>query len=247
MKYSQFNCNSYMTNNHTIRCIVLDDEPLAVKLLADYIAKTPGMELVLATTHVFDALQSVQDKKCDLLFLDIQMPELTGIQFMKIIRNSCHIILTTAYQEYAFEGFEHDVIDYLLKPITFERFMTAVQKAKMRISEGVVTTAIQKDDHIFIRTEYRIQKINLADIFFIEGLRDYIAFHTSTGKILSLESMKHMEEVLPQDQFIRSHKSYIINKNKIDFIEKGRLVINKIDLPIGDMYKEKLMAGIRIV
>ena len=230
---------------HNIRCIVVDDEPLAVELLADYLQKTPGMQVVLKTTHVLDALHSVQEGKADLLFLDIQMPELTGIQFMKIMRNACPVILTTAYSEYALESYEFDVVDYLLKPVTFERFMIAVEKARRRLEAGNTARAPEAPQHIFIKTEYRIQKIDLADIFYIEALRDYIALHTSAGKILSLESLRNMEEMLPPD-FIRIHKSYIINRNKIGFLERGKVVTNKQYLPIGDTYKEKFLALIKI-
>lgn len=233
-----------MTDSAPIRCIIVDDEPLAVALLADYVQKTPGMEVVLRTTHVLDALQAVQENKGDLLFLDIQMPELTGIQLMKIIRRRCAVILTTAYTQYALEGYEHDVIDYLLKPITLDRFMIAVEKAKGRLGRIQENTteasSVHTSDHLFIRTEYRIQRVDLASIYYIEALRDYVAIHTGTGKILSLESMKHMEELLPEDQFIRIHKSYIIHRNKIDFLERGRVVIGKEYLPIGDTYKEKV-------
>jgi len=235
-----------MTDSTPIRCIIVDDEPLAVALLADYVQKTPGLAIVLRTTHVLDALQAVQEDRADLLFLDIQMPELTGIQFMKIIRRRCAVILTTAYTQYALEGYEYDVVDYLLKPITLDRFMTAAVKAKERlkraqenISDG---SPAHVPDHLFIRTEYRIQRVDLASIYYIEALRDYVAIHTGTGKILSLESMKHMEELLPEDQFIRIHKSYIIHRNKIDFLERGRVVIGKEYLPIGDTYKEKVRA-----
>jgi two-component system LytT family response regulator len=229
---------------NSIRCIVVDDEPLAVDLLADYIGKTPGMQVVLKTTQVLDALPGVLEGKADLLFLDIQMPELTGIQFMKIMRNACPVILTTAYSEYALESYEFDVVDYLLKPVTFERFMVAVEKAKRRIEQKINPTQAPQE-HIFIKTEYRIQKIDLADILYIEALRDYIAIHISTGKILSLESLRNMEEMLPAN-FIRIHKSYIINKNKIQFLERGKVVINKQYLPVGDTYREKFMNQIKI-
>lgn len=230
---------------NNIRCIVVDDEPLAVELLADYLAKTPGMEVVMKTTHVLEALHSVQEGKADLLFLDIQMPELTGIQFMKIIRNACPVILTTAYAEYALEGYEFDVVDYLLKPVTFERFMVAVEKARRRLEQ---TTAREPagPEHIFIKTEYRIQKIDLAEILYIEALRDYIAIHTTSGKVMSLESLRSMEEILPATNFIRIHKSYIINRNKIQFLERGKVVINQQYLPVGDTYREKFMAMIKM-
>lgn len=243
-----------MTDSAPIRCIIVDDEPLAVALLADYVEKTPGLEVSLRTTHVLDALQAVQEDRSDLLFLDIQMPELTGIQFMKIIRQRCKVILTTAYTQYALEGYEHDVVDYLLKPITLDRFMIAVEKVKNRlrqaqdnISAASPARIADRPDHLFIRTEYRIQRVDLASIYYIEALRDYVAIHTGKGKILSLESMKHMEELLPEDQFIRIHKSYIIHCSKIDFLERGRVVIGKEYLPIGDTYKEKVRAKLGLL
>ena len=236
-----------MTDPAPIRCIIVDDEPLAVALLADYASKTPGLQTVLRTTNVLEALQAVQEDKADLLFLDIQMPELTGIQFMRIIRKKCKVILTTAYTQYALEGYEHDVVDYLLKPVTLDRFIIAVEKAKDRIwpSTPLIDTSAEvstpaRQDHIFIKTEYRIRRVDLADISYIEALRDYVAIHMGTGKILSLESMRHMEEILPERRFIRIHKSYIVNRNKIDYLERGRVVIGKEHLPVGDTYKEKV-------
>jgi DNA-binding LytR/AlgR family response regulator len=229
-----------------IRCIVIDDEPLAVKLLSDYISKTPGLELVYTTTKVLEALPLIQEGKADLLFLDIQMPELTGIQFMNIIGNNCKIILTTAYNEYALQGYEYDVVDYLLKPITFERFVIALQKARSRLQELVPAAVVASaDEYIFVKTEYRIQKLDLRSILYIEALRDYIAFHTTGDKILSLESMRHMEEVLPPQQFIRIHKSYIINKDNIDFLERGKVVVKGAYLPVGETYKENLLLRVK--
>lgn len=233
-----------MNNPTPIRCIIVDDEPLAVSLLADYVDKTPGLQTVLCTTHVMEALQCVQEGKADLLFLDIQMPELTGIQVMKIIRNTCKVILTTAYTQYALQGYEHDVVDYLLKPITLDRFLIAIQKLRGRMAatpaDQPPQTPAARTLHLFIRTEYRIQRVAIDDILYIEALRDYVAVHTSAGKILSLDSMKNMEEILPEQHFIRIHKSYIINCEKIEFLEKARVVINKQYIPVGDTYKDKL-------
>jgi DNA-binding LytR/AlgR family response regulator len=238
-------------NNPTslIRCIVIDDEPLAVKLLSDYIRKTPALELVFTTTKVLDALPLVQEGKADLLFLDIQMPELSGLQFMNIIGNNCKVIVTTAYNEYALQGYEHDVVDYLLKPITFERFMIALQKARLRLQEvaPVAASGPATDQYIFVKTEYRIQKIELRSILYIEALRDYIAFHTTGDKILSLETMRRMEEVLPTQQFIRIHKSYMVNKDNIDFLERGKVVVKGAYLPVGDTYKENLLLRVKPV
>lgn len=237
-----------MQPDKDIRCIVVDDEPLAVKLIADYVEKTPGFTLVLKTTQAMEALYAVQDGRADIIFLDIQMPDLNGIQFMKIIRNSCRVVLTTAYREYAMDGYEHDVIDYLLKPVTFDRYMLAVEKIKERLAvpQNTAPPAIAPA-YIFIKTEHRIQKLDFDAIFYIEALRDYIAFHIPGKKILSLESMRKMEDLLPGDRFIRIHKSYIIHKDKIDFLERNKVIINGQYLPIGDTYKEKFLKQINIV
>ena len=236
-----------MNNLPPIRCVIVDDEPLAVGLLVQYVEKVPGLTVVFRTTHVLEALQVIEKGEADLLFLDIHMPELSGMQFMKIIGNRCKVILTTAYTEYALEGYEHDVVDYLLKPFSFDRFMIAVMKAKERLEQKQAAAARETPDHIFIRAEYRIQKIDLATIFYIEALRDYIAFHTPAGKILSLESMKKMEATLPAGIFIRIHKSYIINRNKIEFLDRGKVIINGQYLPVGETYREKFMSQIGII
>lgn len=231
-----------------VRCIVIDDEPLAVKLLADYVRKTPGLELVYTTTKALEALPWIQEGKADLLLLDIQMPGLTGLQLMNIIGGDCKVIFTTAYNEYALQGYEYDAVDYLLKPVTFERFAIAIQKARLRLQQAVPAVSTPPDDpYIFVKTEYRIQKIELSAIRYIEALRDYIAFHTTGEKILSLESMRHMEEVLAARQFLRIHKSYIVNKSHIDFLERGKIVINGQYLPVGDTYKENVLQQIKSV
>jgi DNA-binding LytR/AlgR family response regulator len=236
-----------MSNISPVRCVIVDDEPLAVGLLVQYVQKTPGLTVVFKTTHVLEALQVIEQGEADLLFLDIQMPELSGMQFMKLIGNRCKVILTTAYTAYAVEGYEHDVVDYLLKPFSFDRYMMAVIKAKERLEAKQPVVVKELPDHIFIRAEYRIQKLDLDSIFYIEALRDYIGFHTPGGKILSLESMKKMEATLPAEKFIRIHKSYIINRNKIEFLDRGKVVINGHYLPVGETYREKFMAQIGII
>ncbi|RYD83715.1 MAG: response regulator transcription factor [Sphingobacteriales bacterium] len=227
-----------------IRTAIVDDEPLAVELLSDYVNKTEGLLLVEATTDVYKALKLVQDGGVDLLLLDIQMPELTGLQFMKIAGNSCKIIVTTAYTEYALDGYEFNVADYLLKPIPYERFLKAISKVQQQpVAEN---KASAKADHIFIKSEYKLVRVNLADILYIESLRDYIAIHTSDKqKIMSLESLRNMENVLPADDFLRVHKSYIVSLKKISFVEKNRIVINTEYIPIGDSYQEKFFSIIK--
>lgn len=236
-----------MTTAKTISCVVVDDEPLALKLMADYVQKTPFLVLKEQTSNPMRAIELVQQGGVDLLFLDIQMPELTGLQLMKIIGHKCKVILTTAYTDYALDGYEFDVIDYLLKPVTFDRFLVAAHKARERLSTEpamVIQTpvaavaAAAPASYIFVKTEYKIQKIDLATILYMEGLRDYVAIYTTTGKILTLQSMKSFQEQLPESNFMRVHKSYLVALDKIQFIERNRIVIADNYIPIGETYQE---------
>ena len=240
-----------------IRCLAVDDEPLALDILAKYIHQLPSLTLVATCTDALEALSLIQQNKVDLVFLDIQMPSLTGIQFLKIINGKCKAILTTAYSEYAMEGYELDVVDYLLKPISFERFLKSVQKAsgrmsvvKERISQvpEVSTVAEVKTipaehplDFIFVKTEYKILKLTLSDILYVEGLKDYISIYTSTERILTLQTMKKMEEILPANRFVRVHKSYIVALEKIETIERQRIFIGRNTVPIGESYYKDFM------
>jgi two-component system LytT family response regulator len=234
-----------------IRCLIVDDEPLALHILEDYISKIPFLQLVKATTNPIEALTIVQDKGADLVFLDVQMPELSGIQFLRIANGKAKVILTTAYPQYALEGYELDVIDYLLKPIAFDRFFKAVQKAQTIMQPPVVAEAKpvqaepqqqQQDflsDFIFVKTEHKIQKVYLNNILFIEGLKDYISIFTPAERIITLQNMKKMEDALPAKYFIRVHKSYIVSVNKIDSIERSRIFIGDKIIPVGDTYREE--------
>lgn len=230
-----------------IRCLVVDDEPLALHILEDYISKIPFLQLVKSTTNPIEALSLVQNGEADLVFLDVQMPELTGIQFLKISNGKVKVILTTAYSQYALEGYELDVVDYLLKPIAFDRFYKAAQKAQSVINPTTASApanqdAPQKDlqnDFIFVKTEYKIQKVYLHDILFIEGLKDYISIYTPTERIITLQIMKKMEEALPEQHFVRVHKSYIVALNKIDSIERSRICIKDKIIPVGDTYRDQ--------
>ncbi|EHQ27250.1 LytR/AlgR family response regulator transcription factor [Mucilaginibacter paludis] len=231
-----------------IRCLVVDDEPLALHILEDYISKIPFLTLVKSTTNPIEALSLVQNGEVDLVFLDVQMPELTGIQFLKIANGKVKVILTTAYSQYALEGYELDVVDYLLKPIAFDRFYKSVQKAQTIISPLTAPAVVAKEeapkqdiltDFIFVKTEHKIQKVYLHDILFIEGLKDYISIFTSTERIITLQIMKKMEEALPEKHFIRVHKSYIVALNKIDSIERSRIWIKDKIIPVGDTYRDQ--------
>lgn len=230
-----------------IRCLVVDDEPLALHIVEDYISKVPFLKLVKSTTNPIEALTLVQQGEIDLVFLDVQMPELTGIQFLKIANGKAKVILTTAYPEYALEGYELDVVDYLLKPIAFDRFFKSVQKAQGIIQPSVkpVTSpepAQQQNDFlsdfIFVKSEHKIQKVYLRDILFIEGLKDYISIFTPAERIITLQNMKKMEDALPEKHFIRVHKSYIVSLNKIDSIERSRIWIGEKIIPVGDTYRD---------
>jgi DNA-binding LytR/AlgR family response regulator len=247
-----------MNMNKIISCVVVDDEPLALKLMADYVQKTPFLQLTAQTTDPLQAMELVQKGGVDLLFLDIQMPELTGLQLMKIIGQKCKVILTTAYPDYALEGYEFDVIDYLLKPITFDRFLVAAHKAKERLSSADAPAASAQPatapaataptpGYIFVKTEYKIQKIDLADILFLEGMRDYVVIHTTTnGKIMTLQSIRSFQEQLPDNNFMRVHKSYLVSLDKIQFIERNRIVINDNYIPVGETYQEAFQQRLKL-
>lgn len=228
-----------------IRCAVIDDEPWALALLTDYIGKTDFLELVFSTTNAIEALQHIQQTPVDLVFLDIQMPDLTGLQFMKINAGRSKVILTTAYSEYALEGYEYNIVDYLLKPVSFERFYTAALKAKEVLQRNTIVAAplpvtqpVSGPDHIFIKTDSKIVNVALAEVLYIEGLKDYIAISTNQEKLITLESLKALEEILPKQRFVRVHKSYIVAIEKIKSIERNRIFIKDAVIPIGDTYRE---------
>lgn len=233
-----------------LKCIAVDDEPLALDIIEDYVAKVPFLELVKRTESAIEAMQIVQEGNIDLVFLDIQMPELTGIQFLKIAGNKASYILTTAYSQYALESYDLNVSDYLLKPIAFDRFYKAVEKVRNQhqkqdspiavapepVATPTVAPAIQ--DFIFVKTEHKIQKIELDDILYIEGLKDYISIFTKNERVITLQNMKKMEETLPKNDFIRVHKSYIIAVDKIESIERSRIAIAGKTIPVGDTYRD---------
>lgn len=233
-----------------IQCLLVDDEPLALELLSDYVKKVPFLSLKKATTSPIEALSLVQNGDIDLVFLDVQMPELTGIQFLKIAQGKIKVILTTAYPEYALDGYDLDVVDYLLKPFSFERFLKAVQKVQPAQPANPVTEKpVQNqpsDDFIFVKTEHKIQKVDLDEILFVEGLKDYISIYTPGGRVVTLSTMKKMEEMLPENYFVRVHKSYIVALDKIESIERSRIAIGDKIVQIGDTYRDvffKLIEG----
>ncbi len=226
----------------SISCIIVDDEPLARSLLKDYVSKVPSLQLVEVCSSPVVAMDVMQKQPVDLLFLDIQMPEITGISLLKIMKKKPMVVLTTAYSEYALESYELDVVDYLLKPITFSRFLQAVDKVTSRISasstpaEKIVPNAAQP--FIFVKDGTKLVKVMWADILYIEGLKDYVTIHTRQQKVVSLQRLKSLEEQLPPDQFIRVHNSFIVSLRAIDTIHKNEVHIGAAALPISDSYKK---------
>jgi len=226
-----------------LKCMVIDDEPLATKLLEDHIAKVSFLQLTSSFNNPMEALISFNSNPVDLIFLDIQMPQLSGIQFMQLLQNRALVVITSAYQEYAIDGFEHNVVDYLLKPVSFERFYKAVEKA-YNLKNPTQTLNRSKEMHpatggyIFVKVETKMVRVELDDILYVEGLKNYIYIFTKTQRIMSLQVMKQLEEVLPPNRFVRVHKSYIIALDKINSIERQEILIKERIIPIGATYSE---------
>jgi DNA-binding LytR/AlgR family response regulator len=240
-------------NMPNIRCLVVDDEELARTLLENYIGRLPHLELAGKCKDPLEAMQVLQSAPVDLLFLDIQMPGLTGVEFLRTLKSKPVVIFTTAYPDYALEGYALDVTDYLLKPFSFERFVQAVNKAGELIrlknanplpSGAENLPATSGKDFILVKSEHKIHRIKYDDILFVESMREYVAYYTPGGRILSLGSLKGLEEELPKDRFIRTHKSYMVAIDKIETLEGNLLHIEKHKLPIGASYREDVLARI---
>ena len=230
-----------------ITCIVVDDEQHAIDILMHYIKQTPLLSLVGNSTNPIEALQIIATQKVDLVFLDIHMPELSGIDFIKALNGKAKVILTTAYSEFALDGYELDVVDYLLKPIRLPRFLSAVQKAAKSLKEEGVQDV--EDDYIFVKTESKgkLLKINLTDIDYIEGMKNYVAIHSGGSKIMVYTAMKEIEDRLPSKQFMRVHKSFIVRVDRITGIEGNRVLLKNVhaDIMIGENYKSELMEKVK--
>lgn len=222
-----------------IRCLIVDDEPLALNLIDGYVQKTPFLELVGKCTNAYEALEKIASEKIDLLFLDIQMPGLTGMELSRSLKNGPKVVFTTAFEEYALEGFKVDAIDYLLKPFNYEEFLKSANKAREWLS---VTSGISETDPdaFFVKSEYKLVKIDLQKVLYIEGLKDYakIFLKDQTRPVLTLMSLKSLEEQLPSQQFMRIHRSFIVRLDRIDLIERNKVVIGPVGITIADAYKE---------
>jgi len=226
-----------------LRTIAIDDEPLALKLVTDYISKTPFLELVGAFDNPLDAVDFLSDQDADLIFVDIQMPDLSGIEFTRSLQAEHKIIFTTAYEKYALEGFKLNAVDYLLKPFSYEEFLKAAGKAyKIAELEAKNLPSVETNSQfLFLKSEYKIRRINFNDILYIEGLKDYVKVYTSAEDkpVLSLNSIKSLESKLPPEKFMRVHRSFLVNLDKIETIDRSRIVFGKIYIPVSDQYKDK--------
>lgn len=223
-----------------INCVIIDDEPLAAELLASYAEKVPFLDLQGTFNSATEAIKTIREKKIDLLFLDIQMPELSGLEFARIIGSETRIVFTTAFSQYAIEGYTVNALDYLLKPISFDKFLEVSQKAFDYFESLNKQKAMKEDRFIFIKSEYKLQKVNFDDILYIEGVKDYVKFYVKGNSkgIMSLMNMKKVEEYLPVPEFMRIHRSYIVHMPDVQLIDRFRIVMGENYLPISESYKD---------
>lgn len=226
-----------------LKCIAIDDEPLALQQVAVYVQKIPFLELVGQCSSAFQALELLENQPVDLMFVDINMPDLNGLEFVKSLTQKPLLIFTTAYSEYALEGFKVDALDYLLKPFSFAEFSKAAGKARnqFELIQNVPEKLESNDEFLFIKSEYKLLRVNLNDILFIEGMKEYVRIHITGQKpIMTLLSMKSLEAKLPEEKFMRVHRSYIVNLEKVTTVERLTIVYDdKHRVPISDNYKEK--------
>ena len=223
----------------TINCNIIDDEPLAAGLLKSYVEKTPFLNLIGTYGSAIEAMKDLREHPVQLLFLDIQMPELSGIEFAKILPHETKIIFTTAFQQYAIEGYKVNALDYLMKPISYDDFLKAADKALEWFSVTQKQDTYARDRFMFVKSDYKLVRIALDDILYIEGLKDYVRIFLQDGqKIMSLMNMKKLEEYLPRPEFLRTHRSYIVHMSKAQSIDRFRIVFGQEYIPISDSYKE---------
>jgi DNA-binding LytR/AlgR family response regulator len=229
------------------KCIIIDDEPLARDLIRNHISKLENFEIVAECGDAMKALQELRDKKVDLMLIDIEMPQISGIEFLKILKNPPKIIITSAYREYALDSFELDVVDYLLKPITFERFLKAINKyyqetqEKQEVKEEVSDTNQKEEPFIYVKENKRLIKVNLGEILYIEGLSEYVQIYTDRKKFITKTSMTNLEEKLPSDGFLRIHKSFIVSLSRIEAFTASTIEVPGKELPIGRSYKNSVL------
>ena len=222
-----------------IRCLTIDDEPLALTQISSYVEKTPFLNLSGSLNSALKAIDFLAKNEIDLIFADIRMPDLSGMDFIKTLSNPAMVIFTTAYSEYAVEGFKVEAVDYLLKPIAYADFLTAANKAKKLFDLQHQAEVTHDHDYLFVKSEYRIIRINFQDIQYIEGMREYVRIPLINEKpVMTLPSMKSLEEQLPKEQFMRVHKSFIVNLSQIKIVERSRIVFGNEYIPVGEADKE---------
>lgn len=232
------------------KCLIVDDEPLARELISGYVEKLENFEIVEECNDAMKALNVMREKQVDLIFMDIQMPQITGIEFLKTLKHPPKVIITTAYREYALDGFELDVVDYLLKPITFERFLKSVNKFYQLNQDEIQVLAsssaeqIFEEPYIYVKEKKKVIKVYLSEIKYIEGLSEYIQIFTDKRKIITKSSMVLMEEKLPAAQFLRIHKSFIVSIPKIEAFTANTIEIHGKELPIGRSYKNAVLSAL---
>lgn len=220
-----------------IRCIIVDDEPLAIDLLKSYVEQTPFLELVSTANNALNALNIIHQKNVELIFLDINMPKMNGLEFSKTLPANIKVVFTTAYDQYAIEGFKLNAIDYLLKPISYTEFLNASQRAL----EWFELVNDKKSTSIFVKSGYQVKKIDLDLILYVETQKDYLEFHLENGQepITSLMSLQSLEEKLPKNSFMRTHRSFIVNLNKVKIVERNCIIFGKKYIPISETYREQ--------
>ena len=228
-----------------IRCLIVDDEPLALDVLETYISRLDNLELVCRCNNAVEAYNCLQTEQIDLMFLDIQMPKLTGIDFLKSLPNPPKVIFTTAYRDYAVEGYELNAVDYLLKPISFDRFLKAIAKVTPQETKPVATIPTSEPDFkvafIYLKADKKMVKVMLSDILYIESLKDYIRVKTETKEIISYQKISFLEEKLPADKFLRIHRSFIVALDKIQAFSASAVDVGKSEIPIGRFYKNEVL------
>ena len=235
-----------MHKDKTIRCLVVDDEPPAREIISRYIEQLPELKLAGECANAMQALSFLQHQTIDLLFLDIQMPQLKGTDLLKIVKNPPKVIFTTAHAEYALQGYELDVVDYLLKPIPFERFVKAVHKIIQSGSDNISALAaiqpeIKQEAFVYFRADRKMVKVMLSDILYIESMKDYIKVVTTNGPLVTKQSMNSVEAMLPENLFIRTHRSFIVSLPKIKSFTHELIEIEKTEIPIGKLFRNRVM------
>lgn len=227
----------------TLNCAIIDDEPLAAELIANYVGKTPFLNLIGTYNSASMAIKDLRENPVNLIFLDIQMPELSGIEFAKILPKETRIIFITAFSQYAIEGFKVNAMDYLLKPVCYDDFLSAVKKALEWFTIKTRQETYRQDRFIFVKSDYKLIHIEFDNILYIEGLKDYVRiFLSDNTKIMSLMNMKNLEECLPKPEFMRTHRSYIVHMTKVESVDRFRLILGNAHIPISDSYKEGVLA-----